>query len=405
MTIYAYILIAIIIIGGLIYYYLRIKPLSEEKIRDLYLEGLDLLISGHRKKAYQYFKKIIDQDTDNIKSYIKMGQIIRESKNPKQALKIHHSIAMRKDISEYEKIELHKNISLDYYALGDMVHAIDECLYILKVDKNNEWAISQLIKYFIQSEQWENASIYLIRYNKIKKIKSSHKLALFKIQQGRQMIDETQFDEGRLVYEEALNLHSSLSIAYYFIGNSYSVESEIYYKKANSSDIEINSQEYKTNMEKARKLLAKSIPMWIRYSVEKPEQSWLVIHLLKDALFVLNRFNEFEMILKNILESDPDNLEVLASLADIHNQRNETSEALDLMDGLENSENTSLLVKLIRVKLQARKQSDDSAEITKQLDDIIHGLAADEQFQKNNKSDMDKDLLWIHENSKENLIK
>ena len=103
-----------VLASGLIYYYVKIRPLSAEKIRDLYLEGLDLLISGHRKKAYRYFKKIIEQDTTNIKSYIKMGQIIRESKNPRQALKIHHGVSLRKDLSTYEKIELHKNISLDY---------------------------------------------------------------------------------------------------------------------------------------------------------------------------------------------------------------------------------------------------------------------------------------------------
>ena len=145
-------------------------------MRDLYLEGLDLLISGHRKKAYKYFKEIVDQDTTNIKSYIKMGQIVRESKNPKQALKIHTSVSLRTDLSKYERVELHKNISLDYYDLKDIVHAVDECLYILKIDKNNDWAILQLIKYFIESENWQNTkwspshkclvcSIYIIRLN------------------------------------------------------------------------------------------------------------------------------------------------------------------------------------------------------------------------------------------------
>ena len=125
---------------------------------------------------------------------------------------------------------------------------------------------------------------------------------------------------------------------------------------------------------------------------------------MKDALFVLNRFNEFEIILKNILESDSGNLEVLASLADIHDQRGETSEALELMDNLTDDQDTSLLVKLIRVKLQARKQSKDSSHIIKQLDNIIHNLVTDEHFQKNNRIYMDNDLLWIYENSKENLI-
>ena len=404
MSIFYYIIVLVIIALVLIYYYTNIKPLSSMKIRDLYLEGLDLLISGHRKQAYKYFREIIEQDTTNIKSYIKMGQIVRESKNPRQALKIHNSVSLRKDLSKYEKIELHKNISLDYYELKDIVHAIDECLYILKIDKNNEWAISQLIKYFIESDNWKDASTYLIKYNKINNIEDNHRLGLFKIQQGRQLVKKHEFEEARSFYENAIELSEDLSIAYYYIGSSYSVESEIYYKKANQDNVDINSSHYKNNMENARKLLGKSIPMWVRYTNIKPRQSWLVIYLLKDALFVLDRFNEFEVILKNILKTDSNNLEVLASLADIHDQRGETSEALELIDLSKNKNEDSLLVKLIRVKLQARKQTKDSDHIIKELDMIIHDLVTDEQFQKNKKTYADKDLLWIYENSRENLI-
>jgi len=177
-----------------------------------------------------------------------------------------------------------------------------------------------------------------------------------------------------------------------------------FYKKANQNNVDINSNQYKNNMENARKILGKSIPMWVRYANIKPQQSWLVVHLLKDALFVLDRFNEFEIILKNILKEDSNNIEVLAALADIHDQRGETSEALDLIDMSENSNEVSLLVKLIRVKLKARRQSEDSTHIIKELDSIIHHLVTDEQFQKNRKKHLDKDLLWLYENSRENLI-
>jgi len=401
----SYYIIGLIVIGlALFYYYTNIKPLSSTKIRDLYLEGLDLLISGHRKKAFKYFKEIVDQDTGNIKSYIKMGQIVRESKNPKQALKIHNSVSLRKDLSKYERVELHKNISLDYYELKDIVHAIDECLYVLKIDKNNEWSMLQLIKYFIETENWEDASKYLTKYNKTKNIEDNHKLGLFKIQQARQLVKKNEFEKARSVYEKAIELSEDLSIAYYYIGNSYSVESETFYRKANQDNVDINSDDYKSNMETARKLLGKSIPMWIRYANLKPQQSWLVVHLLKDALFVLNRFNEFELILKNILKEDSNNLEILAALADIHDQRGETSEALDLIDSSKTKSEDSLLVKLIRVKLQARKQSKDSAHIIKELDGIIHDLVTDEQFQKNRKKYLDKDLFWLYENSRKNLI-
>ena len=229
-------------------------------------------------------------------------------------------------------------------------------------------------------------------------------MGLFKVQQARQLVKNNEFEKARALYENAIELSEDLSIAYYYIGNSYSVESEIFYKKANQDNVDINSNDYKTNMENARRLLGKSIPMWIRYTNLKPKQSWLVVYLLKDALFVLDRFDEFEVILKNILKADSNNLEVLAALADIHDQRGETSEALDLIDVSKNKSEDSLLVKLIRVKLQARKQSENSAHIIKELDSIIHDLVTDEQFQKNRKKYLDKDLLWLYENSRENLI-
>ena len=53
--------------GGILIYLFNYKPLSKAKVKDLYAEGLDLMIAGKRKAAYQYFKDIIDNDSDKFK--------------------------------------------------------------------------------------------------------------------------------------------------------------------------------------------------------------------------------------------------------------------------------------------------------------------------------------------------
>ena len=53
-----------------------------------------------------------------------MGQIVRESNNPRQALKIHNSVSLRKDLSKYEKIELHKNILVSGGANSEKIHVL-----------------------------------------------------------------------------------------------------------------------------------------------------------------------------------------------------------------------------------------------------------------------------------------
>ena len=155
---------------------------------------------------------------------------------------------------------------------------------------------------------------------------------------------------------------------------------------------------YQTNLDEAKQLLGKAIPMWIRYCESRPQQAWMVIHLLKDALFALDRYPEMESILKTILQNDSNNIEVIASLADIYAQRGENSEALEFIDSALEKDNTSLLVRLIKLKLQTRAQSGGS-DMTRELDEIIHFLVTDKQFQRYKNTSRDSEVLWLYEAS------
>ena len=144
------VLILIQIIGLLIYflYYRKLKPHKVNNIREMYAEGLDMLVSGKRIAAYKNFKSIINEDSNNIKAYLRLGQILREGGNAIKALKIHKSLMLRKKITTYEKIELHKNMALNYYELDNFDKSIFEAEKILNIEKDNEWAIYHLINLY-----------------------------------------------------------------------------------------------------------------------------------------------------------------------------------------------------------------------------------------------------------------
>ena len=118
------ILITLLVLGiagvGIAIYVLNFKPMRKSKVKDLYAEGLDLLITGRRKSAYKNFKDIIQEDSDNIKAYLRLGQVLREGGNASQALKVHRGLLLRRDLMYYEQIELHKNLALDYYKIGNI---------------------------------------------------------------------------------------------------------------------------------------------------------------------------------------------------------------------------------------------------------------------------------------------
>jgi len=392
------VLVLSIATGSVAIYLLKFKPIKGTKVKDLYAEGLDLMITGRRKAAYKNFKDIIHQDSDNIKAYLRLGQVLREGGNPLQAIKIHRGISHRRNLSHYEKIEMYKNLALDYYKTNNIKAATKELQTLLKIEKNNEWALSQLSVFYRAQQEWKNAGEYLAKYQRLTNKEDKHKLALYKIQEGRNLINGNKFADARRKFEDALNISSGLGVAYYFIGNSYSSESEAAYQKSLNYQIEDESlsDDKLVKMEQAKELLGKAIPMWIRYAELNPKQAWMVIHLLKDGLFALDRYSEFEDILKQILKNDSDNIEVIASLSEMYSHRGEDLEAIELIESALERDPTSLIVKLIKMKLEAKKE-DGSIDFARGLDDIIHFLVRDERYQIYKNTATDRDIIWLYE--------
>jgi len=388
-------------------YMFNYKPRTKAMVKDLYAEGLDLLIAGKRKAAYQNFKNIIDKDSENIKAYLRLGQVLREGGNTLQALKIHKGLLYRKKMNHFDQLELHKNLALDYYYSNDSISSVNELEAILKLDKSNEWAIGYLVRIYRETQNWPKAGEYLGKYQELTNSTDNHKLALYKIQEGRSLIKKKEFNESRQSFEHSLNICSDLAAAYYFIGNSYSAESEEAYQKSVQYETTVSSNEINSpvQIEQAHELLGKAIPMWIRYAELKPQQAWMVIHLLKDGLFALDRYSEIEDILKQILKIDKDNIEVVASLSEILSHRGEDIEAMELIESAMEQDPTSLLVKLIKMKHQAKKERSGN-EYIRGLDDLIHFLVTDERFQIYKNTDTDPDIIWLYETSsdKESII-
>ncbi|MDP6570664.1 MAG: tetratricopeptide repeat protein [Candidatus Marinimicrobia bacterium] len=389
-------LVLILGVGGIALYVLNFKPRKKSKVKDLYAEGLDLLITGKRKAAYQNFKEIIQKDSENIKAYLKLGQVLREGGNHSNALKIHKGLLHRRKLTHYEQVELHKNLAMDYQQAGKIKLAVTELEALLKLEKNNEWAMSQLTSIYRKEQDWKKAGETFEKFVKMTGRDDKHKLSLFKIQEGRVLTQNKQFSDARRIYEEALAINENLAVAYYFIGNSYSEESEVEYQKSLKTDTLYSSGDEPDYMARAKELLSKAIPMWMRYAELKPESAWMVIHLLKDGLFALDRYPEIEEILKQILKLDEDNIEVIASLSEIYSHRGENVEALELIDSALEQDSTSLIVKLIKMKLQARQEK-SSNEFIRGLDDIIHFLVTDERFQIYKNTATDPDIIWLYE--------
>ncbi len=383
------IVIIVVILSIFIFINFDYSKKYKKSEKDLYYEALDLLITGKLKEAYQTLLALIKNDTNNVKAYLKLGEVLREIGKPDRALKVHKSLEIRKDLTSYERIELFKNISLDYKHLNKIDDAISESLQILKLEKHNEWALSHLIELYKLVDDWSSSKRYLQIYQKITGDVDSRILGLYIVKQGKIELDKGNFVKARSYFEEAVNLNNELGLCYKLIGDSYSQESEVMHEKS-------KEENYERCLEQAKELLSKALSMWVKYAQSKPAQSKNVIHLIKDSLFVLERYSELEFILKDLVERDSNNIDALINLADYYSNEGESQKSINLLDSLKEKDKQSVLARMVRLKLRVKISDSISNDIKKEFDDLVDSMTKTEK----DISDLDdEDAIWLAENS------
>ena len=402
-----YISVIVIILSGLFLYFFYKKPNNSATVKDLYYEALDLMLAGKRKSSYKIFKEIIKNDSNNVKAYIYLGQILRDSGDAKGALKIHKNLLLRDNLNNYDLIHVYKNLSLDYYLLNDLEESISYCDKILEINKSSEWAIIQIIKLYKKLNDWKNAIKYLKMFFDVTGKINNRKLALYKIQEGRIFTKSNKFEKARESFEKALEIDENLFVAFYFIGNSYASESNSVYERGakidkenldNSLSMEEESKQYKIE---AEKILTNAIPMWVHFIENAPEYSWMVLPTLKDALQALNEYEKIEKYLIQINKKNTNNVDILSHLADFYANKGDVDRAFDTIGKALDFNSNSLLAQLKSLKIKSLKNNEK--ELSVHIDKIISSLLKDERYKRYKRSFSDKDMEWLFATQNKNL--
>ena len=388
---YTFISIAILVVILAVFLFINFDYNSKYKKteKDLYYEALDQLLIGKLKEAYSTLLALIKNDTNNVKAYLKLGQVLREIGKPDRALKVHKSLLIRKDLTSYERIELLKNISLDYKNLNRVDDAIQQSLDLLKLDKHNEWALSELVELYKLVDDWNSSKKYLQTYQKITGDLDSRILGLYVAKQGQIELKKEDFSKARLLFEEAVNMSNDLGICYKLIADSYSSESERMHQKSEEEDGEEFLQE-------AKDLLSKALSMWVKYAQNKPSQTREVLYLIKDALFALDRYPEIEFILKDLLERDSTNIDALIDLADYYSSQGENQKSISLLDSIKDITKDSVLAQMVRLKLKLNLSNETSDEIKNEFNELADKMSKTSSLSPS--SSDDEDYEWLCRN-------
>ena len=373
-TLYIIPLVAAILVVGVVLVILT-RPRVRHDGQSLYSEGLDYLLRGNLKQAYQCFKGVIDRDTEHISAYLKLGQVMRQGGAVESALKLHESLLARSELTIYERVELLKNLALDHGELRQYDRAVERVLAILKLEKRNTWALRHLVKFNRGLGNWEAAGRYLAQWQKATDREDTRLLALCRFRQGYDQRHEESPETIRGHYQQALKIDGKFAPAHYFLAESYANEGDSCRRELStpSESDERETTHWQQDLEeKTAKLYSQAITHWSAFLDISPADTSMVLPRVEDALFYLQRFDDMEPFLRQVLGKDPDNLDGVASLANFYVRKGDLDRAEELLGTIPEVAAGNPLIQAIQLKLSYRR--DAGHNLTPELDRLVDSI-------------------------------
>ena len=373
-TLYIIPVVAAVLVVGVVLVILT-RPRGRRDVQSLYSEGLDYLLRGNLKQAYQCLKGVIDRDTEHISAYLKLGQVMRQGGAVKSALKLHESLLARSELTIYERVELLKNLALNHGELRQYDRAVERVLAIIKLEKRNTWALRHLVKFNRGLGNWEAAGKYLAQWQKATDREDTRLLALCRFRQGYDQRHEESPETIRGHYQQALKIDGKFAPAHYFLAESYADEGDSCRRElsAPSESDERETSHWQQDLEeKTAKLYSQAITHWSAFLDISPTDTSMVLPRVEDALFYLQRFDDMEPFLKQVLGKDPDNLDGVASLANFYVRKGDLDQAEELLGTIPEVAAGNPLIQAIQLKLSYRR--DAGHNLTPELDRLVDSI-------------------------------
>jgi len=307
----------------------------------LYSDGLRLLLEGDLERAAEKMKTVVRRDTDHVDAYVKLGDIFRENGQYNQALKVHQSLTVRRNLTPGQRIDIYMSLVEDYQAREEYQKALEYTEKVLEIDKKNVQGLRARMHLYRELDRWEEAGEILQAIGKYTGEEDPKAEAIYKIEEGRVLERNGDAHEGRIRYRKALKTDPENCAALLYLGDSYDREDRT----------------------------SEAVENWEAFGEKCPALLPLVADKIEQRLFELGNFSEVEQYYQKLLKQSPENTEAAVGLASIYEKKGETDAAVSALENALEKNSDSLRARVMLTKLYNAQESKQAVDA--QLDQIL----------------------------------
>lgn len=200
------------------------KTRQDERIAEIYAEGMSSMLSERLGHAKPIFRKILLRDPQNIPAFLRLGEIHRMEGDYTEAIRTH----LKASEIEPWNLEVLMNLAMDYEKASRPEEAIKVLEKVRGKFKDNLPAHQKLRELYIGQKNWEKAFSVQKDILKLSRVSSKgdqeyQTLVGIKHELGKARLKDRNFREAAKAFREAVKLDKQFVPAYLALGETYRV--------------------------------------------------------------------------------------------------------------------------------------------------------------------------------------
>lgn len=311
-----------------------------------YVEGLQLALDHRTDQAIARLKDAVEQDTDNVDAYIRLGDLLMERGDVDRALRIHENLALRRNLDPRDERRVYQALVRDYLRTDRKVKAISLLEELIHQDKTDFSSREQLLRLYIDTGSWDKGEELLKELDRSPADRPGAARLLTEF--GRELATKDP-TAARSYFDRALHLDPKSVLARVYLGDHLLTQGDT----------------------------DEAIKVWNEVLNSAPEQNVLVRERLERAYYEAGRYDDVIQLYEKLLRRIPDDGGLAVDLAEILRKKEDLPGAIQLLERVARKESADARIQVALARLYI--ESGQPARAASLLESVLDRLHSSHQ--------------------------
>lgn len=296
---------AAVIAAGAALWYVGARRTSARK-RELdespYHLGLDALIAGDSDGAIEHLTRAVRDNPRNVDAYIKLGNILRQRGQVKQATQIHRELLVKRKLPTAVRSEIIKSLARDLASAGRWREVLEHLATLPRAERSDTQVLAMTRDAHESAGDLDKAAQAHKELLKAGAPGGQPSAGVYRAHLGLVAFTRGDTRRAKAEFQAAVKEDPGTGLAYVYLG-----------------DIAVREEDTE-----------RALAYWMKLISEKPECAHLVFERLEKAYFEMGDFGRMMGIYEELVASSPSNVRALTGLSRMLERKGALDEALHI---------------------------------------------------------------------------